>query len=212
MVSAVAAELARRGDGGTNVLAVTTYFPVDVDSVARVFEALEDLDGVERLEKGALTVYRLHDLERFDDDVDIDTEEFVDEATGFMRTIGMLKRDTDWVEKVRKQHELLRIVADSGQLEIELTYLTSRTSMSRARVQSLLNDFDAQGYIGIDVDEDVERIRYSFPTIDYPEQRYEANMRRLDEVEPPARSRVSPWIILAVIAVIVLMVVMFLRF
>ncbi len=212
LVSTVAGRLAEDADGETSVLAVTTYFPADVDSVARVFEGLEEIEGIERVEKGPLTIYRIDDGDRFaTEGPEIDDEAFVDEASGFMRAVGELKRDPDWADRVRKQHELLRIIAESGETELDLSYLTSRAGVSRARVQSLLNDFDAQGYIGSEVDEDVDTVRYQFPAIDYPRQRYDRNMERLEEVEPPARSRMPIWVVLATVAVVVLLVVMLLR-
>ena len=213
LVSAVAAELAARGDGHTSVLAATTYFPMDVDSIARVFEGLEQLDGVERLQRGPLTVYRIDNPDRFTDKAPpIDDPAFFDEAAGLRKAVADLKRDADWERRVRGQHELLRIIAASDETELELSYLTSRASMSRAKVQSLLNDFDAQGYISVDVDEEVDAVTYQFPVIDYPESRHDRNMQQLEAVEPPARSRTSPWFILAAFAVVVLIVVILLRF
>lgn len=212
MVSEVAAELARRSGGRTSVLAVATYFPVDVDSVARVFEALEEIEGIERIEEGALTLYEIEEVDRFErPGPDVSQQSFIDESAGFVRALGTLKRDEDWVERVQAQHELLRIVADAEKWELELTYLTSRSGKSRARIQSLLNDFDAQGYIHVEIDEEIDQLLYHFPELDYPDDRFERNMRLLEEAEPPARSRVAPWIVLAVVAAMILLVVVLLR-
>lgn len=213
LVSEVAGELARRQGGRTSVLAVTTYFPVDVDSVARVFEALEELEGVERVETGELTIYEITGAERFaTEGPAIGDEEFVDEAAGFLRAVAMLKGDKEWAEKVRRHHELLYILAGADASTVDLSYLTSRAKISRARIQSILNDFDAAGHIGVEFDEDIDELRYTIPALDYPEERWKQNMRRLDEVEPPARSRLSFWVFLAIFAVIVLIVVILLRF
>ena len=212
LVSAVAGELARRGGGQTNVLAVTTYFPVDVDSVARVFEGIEEIDGVERIERGPLTVYEIDNGERFSGaDVDIDDENFLERSPAFLRVVGMLKGDPAWIQKVQRQHELLHMLSGADEEVVDLSYLTSRASMSRAQIQSILNDFDAAGYIGVEFDEDVDKLRYTIPEIDYPEERLERNMARLEQVEPPARSRVSLWVVLAAIGVIVLMAIIVLR-
>ena len=210
LVSEIAGELARRGGGQTSVLAVTTYFPMDVDSVARVFEGLEEIEGVERVEQGPLTIYEIHDAGRFaqEDGVDLDDPEFLRGAPGFLRVVGVLKRDQEWLQKVRRQHELLQLLAEADERVVDLTYLTSRASMSRAQIQSLLNDFDAAGYIGVEFDEDVDKLRYTIPQLDYPQERLERNMRRLEEVDPPARTRFSLCVLLAVVAVIVLIVVM----
>ena len=213
LVSEVAGELARRSDGETNVLEVTTYFPVDVDSVARVFEGIEEIEGVELVERGSLTVYEVDDGARFGSGgPNIDDEAFIDEATGLLKAVGTLKRDKEWVRKVKGQHKILRIVAESDEPIVELSYLTSRAQMPRARVLSLLNDFDAQGYAAVEVDEDVDELRYHFPKFDYPEERFDHNMRLLETVEPPARSRFSLWMFLAVFAVVLLVVVILLRF
>lgn len=213
LVSAVAARLAERGDETVSVLAVTTYFPVDVASVARVFEGLEELDGITRVERGPLTVHHIEDPEQLIvDDIDIEDEDFLAGETSFMKAVGALKRDADWSGRVRGQHQLLQIAAGADQREVELSYLTSRADMSRARVQSLLNDFDAQGYVGVEVDEEVDAISYEFPTLDYPSERFERNMQLLEEAEVPARSRVSAWVLLAVFAVMVLIAVILLRF
>ena len=213
MVSEVAAELAGREQGETSVLAVTTYFPMDVDSIARVFEGLEELEGVERVQRGAMTIYQIEDRDRFvTKGPAIEEEAFVEEAPGLLRAVGALKQDQDWVRTVRGQHELLHIVAESGKTTVELSYLTSRAKMSRARIQSVLNDFDAAGHIGVEFDEDIGELRYSFPPLEYPKQRWEHNLRQLNEAEAPARSRFSLWVFLAVFATLVLIVIILLGF
>ncbi len=213
VISEVAGELSRRHGGRTSVLAATTYVPVDVDSVARVFEALEELEGVERIEIGDLTAYEITDVGRFTSDgPEIGDEEFIDDATGFLRAVALLKGDSDWVSTVRRQHEILHILAGADESTVDLSYLTSRAKMSRARIQSILNDFDAAGHIGVEFDEDIDELRYTIPELEYPEHRLEQNMRRLEEVEPPARSRLSLWVFLAIFAVIVLIAVILLRF
>lgn len=213
LVSQVAAELARRHGGETSVLAVTTYLPIDVDSVARVFEGLEEIDGIERVEKGPLTVYEIADPERLaDEDVALEEPKLVASYPGFMRVVATLKSDPEWVQKVRRQHQLLRMLAGADDTTIDLSYLTSRAQMSRARIQSLLNDFDAVGYIGVEFDEDVDKLRYTVPPLEYPEERMKRNLERIEQAEPPARSRSSFRVVLIVIAVVALMAIILLRF
>lgn len=213
LVSEAAAELAHRGDGRTSVLATATYFPVDVDSVARVFEAIEAIDGVERIQEGTLTLYEIEDSDRFArPGPDVSQASFIHDSSGFVRALATLKGDAEWVRQVQAQHQLLRIVADSGRTTLELSYLTSRTQMSRARVQSLLNDFDAQGFLHVEVDEEMDKIRYVFPPIDYPAARFDQNMALLEDVDPPVPSRSRSWIALAVVALIILGIVIWLRF
>ncbi len=211
MVSKVAAELASRADGETTVLAVTTYFPMDVDSVARVFEGLEEIEGFERVQRGAMTVYEVEDVERFaNEGPEIEDEAFVDEAIALRRTVGALKRDADWTRTVRGQHELLHIVAESGKEVVELSYLTSRAKMSRARIQSILNGFDAAGHIAVEFDEDIGELHYSFPSLEYPKKRLEHNLEQLEEADAPARSRFSLWVFMAIFAVLALIVLILL--
>lgn len=214
LVSEVAGELARRQEQGrTSVLAVVTYLPMDVDSVARVFEGLEEISGVERVQEGERTVYEFDDVERFSPrGVGIDDRAFLEEARMFLRAVGSLKRDREWVRKVREQHELLRIAAEAKRQTLELGYITSRTEMPRARVQSLLNDFDAEGYIESQVDEETDQIFYIFPALEYGAERFERNMAVLEEAEAPARSRVSLWVVLAICALILLAIVILTRF
>lgn len=212
LVSTVAAVLAERSGGPTSVLAVTTYFPADVDSIARVFDAIEEIEGVERVERGALTLYEIDEPQRLiGERADIDDEKFV-ETPGLVRTVAALKRDEEWMRRVRAQHEILRTVAEADEEELKLSYLTSRTDLTRSRLQSLLNDFDAQGTIGVDVDEDVGEISYRFPEFDYSAARFERNMSVIEEAESTAPSRVSAWGILAAIAVVVLIAVILVRF
>lgn len=214
LVSEIAGELARRQEHGrTSVLAVTTYLPMDVDSVARVFEGLEEIAGVERVQEGERTVYELDGVERFAPrGAGIDEPAFLEEARMFLRAVGSLKQDQEWVRKVREQHELLRIAAEAKKPELELSYITSRTEMPRARVQSLLNDFGAEGYVEAQVDEEADQIFYTFPELEYGKERFERNMALLEEVPPPAGTRVSLWVISAVFAVILLAIIILTRF
>ncbi len=212
LVSEVAGELASRGEGRTSVLAVATYLPMDVDSVARVFEGFEEVPGVARVQIGTRAEYEIGDTDRFRrGDEGIDSPELLEGAREFLRAVGELKLDDEWVRKVEEQHELLFLVAGSGKEELELGYLTRRVKWPRARVQSVLNDFDAEGYIDVLIDEEGDEVRYSFPPLEYPKERYERNMELLQDVAPGGRSKVWLWIALAVLGVIILAVVVLLR-
>ena len=214
LISEVGGRLASQGEGRTSVLAVATYLPMDVDSVARVFEGLEEIAGVERIQEEKFTVYEIEEGERFarSEEAGLEGPEFLGESGGFLRAVGSLKRDQDWVRKVKEQHRLLQVAASARDSRVELEYLTTRARLSRARVQSLLNDFDAAGYIGMEVDEEGDRIFYFFPPLDYPKKRFESNMALLDDVEPEHRSRLSLWIFIGAFAVILLAIVMLMRF
>ena len=214
LVSEVGGELASRSRGHTSVLAATTYIPMDVDSIARVFEGLEEIAGVEKVQEERLTVYEIKEGKRFatTGGPEIDTPQFLTDAPAFLRAVGTMKRDEDWVRKVREQHCLLHVAAQGKSSRLELEYLVSRSKLPRARVQSLLNDFDAEGYIGIEIDEDADQIFYFFPDLDYPRQRYDRNMDLLEQVVPESRSRLSLWIFISAFAIIVLAIVILMRF
>ncbi|RAL24968.1 hypothetical protein DL240_01795 [Lujinxingia litoralis] len=212
LISEVAAELARRGDIPVTVLGVTTFFPMDVDSIARVLEGLEELDGVDRVQLGKLAAYEIETPERFlPGPLDIEEQAHLEQAAGFMKAVASLKQDAEWVKKVREQHEILRIASGAREPRVELGYLTSRTEMPSAKVQSLLNDFGAEGYIDVTVDEEADALYYTFPRLDYSRRRFQRNMALLESLEPAPSGRISLWIFVALFATILLIVIIFLR-
>lgn len=213
LISEVAAELARREEAPVTVLGVTSFFPMDVDSIARVLEGLEELEGVERVQLDKLAAYEIEHPERFlPGPLDIEEQAHLEKAPAFMRAVASLKQDADWVKKVREQHELLRIASAAREPRVELGYLTSRTDMPSAKVQSLLNDFGAEGYIDVTVDEDADALYYTFPRLDYSRRRFQRNMSLLESLEVAPPARISLWIFVALFATILLIVIIFLRF
>lgn len=213
LVSEVAAILARRDDEHiTHVLEVTTFLPLDVGSVARIMESLEgDEGGVQRIQRKSLSFYQFEDPDLYSlREIDIDAGEHLDEDAALMRTINALKTDEDWERKVREEHEILRAAAKAKSQTVELTYFTSRLDMPSAKVQSILNDFGAEGHIELHYDEDTDTLSYTFPELDYPEERFERNMSMQESAEPKASA--SPlWAIIALAALGLLVVLVLIK-
>ena len=209
----VAASLARRGgDNTTQVLEVATYLPLDVDSVGRAMESLDEDDGVERIQNGEISYYRFDDPDQYSlREFDLDAgEHLADMESGLSRTMNALKSEEDWAKKMREQHEILHIAAGARSERIELSYFTSRCDIPSARVQSILNDFGAEGYVEIDYDEDTDTLSYTFPSLEYPAARFERNAGLVEQAEP-AESSSPVWLVLLVSTIILLVVVLLIR-
>ncbi len=200
LVSEVAAMLARRsGDNITHVLYVTTYLPLDVQSVARILESVEEQEGggVRRIQRDGLSFFEFEDPDLYSlREFDLDKGEHLEELHALMRTINALKTDEEWERKTREQHEILKVAAGAKRQTIELSYFNSRLEMPSAKVQSLLNDFGAEGHIELHYDEDTETLSYTFPELDYPQKRFERNMSIQERGEPSASTR-PIWAIIA---------------
>ncbi|MFU8805285.1 MAG: hypothetical protein ACNA8W_15840 [Bradymonadaceae bacterium] len=212
LVSEVAAVLARRHEGRTHVLEITTYFPMDVASIGRILEELEAIDGVNRVQDDGICYHEIEKPDLFSlREIDIEKQEQLVEAPAFMRAVSTLKKDEDWVKMVREQHEILHIAAGAKHRSVELSYLTSRTEIPSAKVQSILNDFGAEGHIRIQIDEDSDSLVYTFPEMLYPKQRFQNNLQILEEVQAQPPVRISLWIFVAVSAIILLAIVILFR-
>jgi hypothetical protein len=188
LVAEVAAILARQNDGRlTHVLQVATYLPLDVQSVARILESLEEGGelGVHRVQRDSLSWVVFPDPDIYiHREIDLEGGEHLDEIHGLLRTINALKTDEDWERKMREEHQVLRVAAAAKNRTVELAYLTSRLDLPSAKIQSILNDFRAEGHIGLDYDEDTDTLSYTFPELDYPAERFERNMSVQAEAEP----------------------------
>lgn len=213
LVSEVAAILARRNGGTTHVLEVASYFPIDVDSVQRILEGLEGLEGVRRVQRDSVCYYEIQNPDIFSlREIDVEKLEHLDEAAAFMRAVGSLRRDDEWVRKVREQHELLQVAAGARSRTIELSHFTSRTELASAKIQSILNDFGAEGYIHVLFDEKSDTLNYVFPEFAYPRNRYEQLVSLLERVEPATDSRPSTlWLYVVIAAVLLLAIIIFSR-
>ena len=215
LVSEVAAVLARRSDNNmAHVLQVATYFPLDVQSVARILESTEDDDGggVRRIQRDSLSYFEFDDPDVYSlRELDLEGGEHLADTPGLMRTINALKTDEDWERKLNEQHQVLQVAAGAKSRTVELSYFTSRLDLPSAKIQSILNDFGAEGHIELHYDEDTDTLSYTFPEFSYPDDRFERNMSVQEQAEPKAST--SPlWAIIALATVGLLVAILLIKF
>lgn len=201
LVTEVAAELAQQHpDHLIHILQLTTYLPLDVQSVTRIVESLEEDEdmGIEREQKDSLSWVRIPQPERYiHRALGLESGAEFGAASGLHRTIAQLKSGPDWERKMREEHQVLRVAANAKNRTIELAYLTRRLDLPSAKIQSILNDFQAEGHIALRYDEDTDTLWYTFPQLDYPKALYERNMSIQAEAEPREVST-TKWAILGV--------------
>lgn len=214
LVSEVAAILARRSeDNVTHVLEVTTYVPLDVQSVARILESVEESEGggVRRIQRGTLPYFEFEDPDVYSlRELDLDRGEHFEDVQGLMRTINALKTDQDWERKALDQHQVLRVAAGAKSPTVELSYFTSRLDLPSAKIQSILNDFGAEGHIELHYDEDTDTLSYTFPEFDYPDERFARNMSLQAEAEPKASNN-PIWAIITLATLGLLVVIVLIK-
>jgi hypothetical protein len=214
LVSEVAAALARRDDEGIiHVLQVTTYLPLDVQSVARILESLEDDEGggVQRIQRDTLSYFQFEDPDVYSlRELELEKGEHLEDTQALMRTINALKTDEDWERKVDEQHQVLRVAAGAKSQTVELTYFTSRLDLPSAKIQSILNDFGAEGHIQLHYDDDTDTLSYTFPEFEYPKERLERNMSIQAQAEPKAST--SPiWAIITLATLVLVAVIVLIK-
>lgn len=212
VVGEVAALLAsRNGDHRVSVLQLTTYFPLDVERVGRILESLEEEnpESVRSTDDEQIKAYEFEDPSKYIvHDFDLEHDAYL-EVQGIRESIGTLKLKKDWVRKFRNQHELLFLMGKAERNTLELSYFVRRTDLASAKIQSILNGWEAEGYVNSHFDEDSETLSYSFLPYEYPEIRYERNLtfESKAEVETSADRR---WIGLAAIfAIIIWLIVVY---
>ncbi len=209
VVSTVARELARR-NGQTSVLEVTSYLPLDVDSVARIMDSLEEDEDTTRYQADDGICYFEFDSVDHSSSVDIDSPEFVTRSAAFTKNLASLRNDQDWTRKVREHHELIFRASRSRSPANELTFFTSRCEISRARIQSIFNDFASQGHASVDIKDD-DDVSYGIPEFDYPEDRYKRNIGVVEELETQTSFQ-GAWVAIAIGAALILAIIIALRF
>ncbi|MFB6372648.1 MAG: hypothetical protein ABEN55_05960 [Bradymonadaceae bacterium] len=211
-VTTVAAQVAVRQGETASPLQVATYVPLDVDSVGRILEAVEEDYDLERIERDGICYFSFKDPDAIlDEPIDIDAGEHLAHLPDLENNLAALKSDEGWSRKVREQHDILQIAAGSDSRTVELPYFLSRTDVPSARVQSILNDFDAENYVEHDLDEEDDVLEYAFPELDYPEARHARNMEILAELDGSDRVY-RIWLVLGAFALVLLIVVIVLRF
>lgn len=209
VVSTVARELARQ-KGQTSVIEITSYVPLDVESVARIMDSLHGDEVVVRQPCDAGICYFEFVDGESSSPVDIEAPEFLERSAAFTKNLSSLRNDAEWTRKVREHHELMLRASNAGESELPLAYFNEKTQISSARIQSILNDFGAQGHLAVAYDDD-EDIMYTFPEFSYPERRFERLMGVVEKLETRTVFR-GAWIAIAVGAAILLALVIFVRF
>lgn len=194
-VSVVLAYISR--NGFVSPLEVLTWVPLDVLSVARIIDVLVDDELAERVDG------RVKWLGTIDAGApNVEQGEHL-EATGFVENLVTLRGDQDWCRKVRDQQRVIRGLATLG-TRSTLDKIAEHANIPPPRVQAVLGDFEAEGYIhsepldhGLEVDA---------PDLEYPPDRFERNNALLTNVE----QRAVPihrawWIILGVAGVMLIL-------
>lgn len=176
----------RREDSSTHPIEITSYFPIDVETVTRILESLDERADIHNEERDGV---RWVVIEHPDDYnlrvLDLERGEHLECNATLMRHIAQLAEDPGWARRVREQHELMWLAASAREQDLDLSYFTSRTDLPSARVQSLLNDLGAGGQIDIVLDEEAGALHYRFPPFEYPRPRFERNMAFLDQLPSP---------------------------
>ncbi len=205
-VSGVAEVAAQRASASpehlTHALEVTSYFPLDVDTVSRMLESLCERDDISMLERDSIAYVHIDEPDAYNlRMLDIDASEHLTSNTSLLKHLAVLRSDDVWMRRVRDQHALLRVAAQARDATLELSYFSNRSDLPSAKIQSVLNDLGASGQILVSVDDDAGVVRYTFPDFDYPKRRHQQNMQLLDELES---SPVRPGLLIAVaVAVLV---------
>ncbi len=210
-IAEVAATLARHHeDRCTHAIEVATCFPLDVETVGRVLEGLDERAGIDLVKSDDITYLY---IARPDDynlrELDLDHGEHLHSNVSLMKHLAELRSDDDWVRQVHAQHDILKLAAQApGSLKrLDLDYFTSRCDLAGARIQSILNDLSANGYILTDVDAESQHAHYIFPDFAYPRQRHQHNMNLLDELQPSQERRHNVALFAALVLTILIAVI-----
>jgi len=209
-VADVVLELASRRDGEVNALQVATYLPLDVESVSRILDSLAEDYDLERTERDDLSI-TLVDLPDDHQSVDIDAGEHLEDAGELFDNLTELKAEEGWERKVRDQHTLLQLAAAANGSTIDLSHFTGRADIPSAKIQSILNDFGAEGYVDRIFDENSDTLRYRFPTLSYPADRLERNLDILDNLDDSgySRRRIKVGVAVALLLLIGILIIQF---
>ena len=211
-VTTVAAQCALGQGNAVNPLQVATYVPLDVDSVGRILEAVSEDYDIERIERDGICLFEFASPEDvISEKVDMEAGEHLGNLPDLQNNLAALKSEEGWSRKVREQHEILQIAAESDSPTIELSYFLARTDVPSARVQSILNDFGAEGYVEHTFDDEEDVLEYTFPTLEYSEERNERNMDILRQLDGSNQTN-RIWMILGAFALLLLVIVIVIRF
>ena len=203
ITSIVAHELARR-HGKVAVLQVVPYVPLDVDSVARILESLDDLNSTHRIQgEDGIDYYMFDDVTG---PVDLEANEHLEGQPNFARNVNSLCDDVDWSRKARAQHTLLQLIASSSRKKFSCDFLASRSKLPTSKIQSALNDFVAQKYAHMIEGED--EALYIFPDVSYSPELLARNLQALAPSEESGRTNRFWWFVAFAAAVVLVIVLL----
>lgn len=183
----VAAVCARKNpEHLTNTLEIVSHFPLDVETVSRMLERMEDRDGMTLLQRDQMTYLWIDEPESYHvDHEELESGQHLEDNMSLQHHLIKLRADAEWRRKTREQHELLCHAAAARSRTLELSYFTRRMSVPGSRIQSMLNDLGACGHIRVEIDDDADDVRYTFPAFEYPRARL---ARHLAMLEPTAQA------------------------
>jgi hypothetical protein len=205
----VAAVCARQNDEHlTHVLQIVSHFPLDVETVSRMLERMEDRDGMTLLQRDQMTYLWIDDPDSYHvEHEDLESGAHLEDNATLQRHLQQLCADTEWRRKTREQHELLCHAAAARTRTLDLSYFTRRMNVPGSRIQSMLNDLGACGHIRIEIDDEADDVRYTFPTFSYPRARLQRHLAMLEPVASsaaaaPGMDRSPSWIAMLVVVVV----------
>lgn len=210
-VGGIATALAR--ERPTHALEIATHLPLDIESIARILDALS-AEGVVTIETDEAGFKRVV-LQKPDDyasHADLVREQKLCEDAGLLKNVKALRADAEWARKARDQHRVLRAVTSLGP-KTDLDRLVSASDVPSARVRSALGDLETEGYARTDYDPETEIMKVEFPPITYPKERFERNIGLLTVPEEKPAAQVSPvWWVALGLATLVLALFILSRF
>ncbi len=204
-VAAVAGRLAEHS-ALVSPLQVATYLPLDVDSVSRILDTLKNEYDFERVERDGICYFHIEAPEPLlEKGGSIDLEMAFDlwEIEGLKEQLDELKADDDWACKVREQHDLLVVAAQADERHVELSYVLKRSDLTSAKIQSIFNDFEVEGYVEYCFENDDEALEYRLPDFKYTDDRHRRNLSRLEALDG-TRKRYRLWLVVGLCAVVLL--------
>jgi hypothetical protein len=205
LVAEVAAQLAAsRDDDTVSVLELTTYFPIDVERLGRVIESIDEEDGtISAQQRDGINLYQFDEPAKYiKSNYELSQPEYL-ENSGLYESLETLITKEQWVRKLRDQHELLLLMAEADESQLDLSYFVSRLDMSSAKIQSLLNDLDAECYIRSDYDEETDTLRYNVPMFEYPRERFNRNIEFVSKLDRASEAK-PVWSVIVISALVLL--------
>jgi hypothetical protein len=205
LVAEVAAQLAASHDDDTvSVLELTTYFPIDVERLGRVIESIDEEDGtISAQQRDGINLYQFDEPAKYiKSNYELSQPEYL-ENSGLYESLETLITKEQWVRKLRDQHELLLLMAEADESQLDLSYFVSRLDMSSAKIQSLLNDLDAECYIRSDYDEETDTLRYNVPMFEYPRERFNRNIEFVSKLDRASEAK-PVWSVIVISALVLL--------